>query len=54
MDEREPTLELRLTRDEHDLLRTALELLETTLSREEADELVAVQQLLVKLGPSHQ
>jgi hypothetical protein len=50
MDEGQPTTELRLTPPELELTRTALELLESALGHDEADELAAVQQLLAKLG----
>ena len=41
---------LRLTAPEAELLTTALRLLESTLGHDEADELVAVQQLIAKLS----
>jgi hypothetical protein len=46
------TRSIELTRDEVELVRTALRLLESTLGREEADELEAVQRLLRRLAPS--
>jgi len=48
MDDRDTT-RLDLTAAELAVLRTALQLLEDTLGREEADELEAVQALLRKL-----
>ena len=42
-------IEVRLTPDELELTRTALRLLLSTLGREEADEIDAVQALLAKL-----
>lgn len=45
----ERSISLELTPDEADLVRTALGLLESTLGREEADELRAVQALLARL-----
>jgi hypothetical protein len=52
MDERQPTTELSLTAAELEIVRSALKLLESTLGHEEATELVAVQQVLAKLGPT--
>ena len=49
MDEARGAIRLELTPDEVQLLRTALELLEDTLGREEADELKEVQALLAHL-----
>jgi hypothetical protein len=43
------TLELELTPGEVELMRTALEMLEDTLGREEAEELGEVQALLRRL-----
>jgi hypothetical protein len=43
---------IELPPDEVELVRTALRLLESTLGREEADELEAVQRLLRRLAPS--
>jgi hypothetical protein len=43
---------LALTASELTLVRTALELLEDTLGREEADELAEVQALLARLSHS--
>jgi hypothetical protein len=42
-----------LTASEIDLIRTALEMLEDTLGREEADELGEVQGLLRRLPHAH-
>ena len=47
--EKSQTIQLRLTASELRLLRTALEMLEDTLGREEADELEDVQALLARL-----
>lgn len=44
---------LTLTAPEIDLIRTALEMLEDTLGREEADELGEVQGLLRRLPHAH-
>lgn len=44
------TRSLELSTAELDLIRTALRLLESTLSREEADELDEVQALLARLS----
>ncbi len=44
-----PTIRLDVTPSEVALLRTALEMLEDTLGREEADELEEVQALLRRL-----
>lgn len=44
------TLTFELSSDEAELVRTALRLLESTLGREEADELEEVQALLSRLG----
>ena len=49
MDEAPATVRLDRTPDETLLLRTALEMLEDTLGREEADELEEVQALLARL-----
>jgi hypothetical protein len=49
MDEARITFPLELSPSELSLLRTALELLEDTLGREEADELEEVQALLRRL-----
>lgn len=49
MDEAPVIVRLDLTPDETQLLRTALEMLEDTLGREEADELEEVQALLARL-----
>jgi len=46
------TRSIELTPDEVELVRTALRLLESTLGREEADELEAVQRLLRRLVTS--
>lgn len=43
------TIRLDLTPSEVSLIRTALELLEDTLGREEADELEEVQAILARL-----
>jgi hypothetical protein len=43
------SIELHLTPNEVDLLRTGLEMLEDTFGHEEADELEEVQALLAKL-----
>lgn len=43
------TIRLELTPSEVSLIRTALELLEDTLGREEADELEEVQAILARL-----
>ena len=51
MDETETT-QLDLTPSEVGLVRTALEMLEDTLGREEADELEEVQALLRRLPTS--
>lgn len=45
---------LNLSPAEVELLRTALEMLEDTLGREEADELAEVQGLLRRLPHAHQ
>ena len=50
MDEGESAVELRLTRDEIELLKNALGHLEATLGREEAAELEQVQALKAKLA----
>ncbi len=47
--EEAPTVELRLTAGEVEILRTALKNLEAILGREEADELQRVQELLIRL-----
>ena len=47
-----PTTRVDVTPDELQLIRAALELLETTLGREEADELREVQALLARLPVS--
>lgn len=44
-----PETVLRLTPDEVELMRAALRLLRSTLSRDEADELNEVKALLAKL-----
>jgi len=44
-----PTTRVEFTSDELQLLRAALKLLESTLGREEADELREVQALLARL-----
>jgi hypothetical protein len=44
-----PTRSIELTPEEVELVLTALRLLESTLGREEADELAEVEALLVKL-----
>jgi hypothetical protein len=44
-----PTRSVELTSEEVELVLTALRLLESTLGREEADELAEVEALLVKL-----
>jgi len=49
MDDAPGTLRLDLTPDEVNLLQTALEMLEDTLGREEAEELEEVQALLRRL-----
>ena len=49
MKEQQPTIDLQLTPAELELMRAALGLLESTLGREEADELKAVQLLMAKL-----
>ncbi len=46
-----PSTTIVLSPGELDLVRTALRLLESTLGREEADELEAVQALLHRLPP---
>jgi len=46
----ERSISFELTSDEANLVRTALGLLVATLSREEADELAAVQALLARLN----
>lgn len=43
------TIQLELTASEAALLRTALEMLEDTLGRDEAEELEEVQALLARL-----
>jgi len=43
-------VELELSPDEFELVRTALRLLLSTLGREEADELEEVRALLARLG----
>jgi hypothetical protein len=53
MDDAPDTIRLDLTPDELQLLRTALEILEDTLGREEADELEEVQALLARLRAPH-
>ena len=45
----EPTVVVELTREELDVLRTALQLLKDALSREEADELDQVTAIQAKL-----
>jgi hypothetical protein len=58
MDESKPethvSYPVTLTPSEVDLIRTALEMLEDTLGREEADELAEVQGLLRRLPRAHQ
>ena len=49
----EVSYSLALTASEIDLIRTALEMLEDTLGREEADELGEVQGLLRRLPHAH-
>jgi hypothetical protein len=49
VDEKAPTVSLELSVSEVELVRTALEMLEDTLGREEADELQEVQELLRRL-----
>ena len=49
MDEQAGGIRLDLTRSELALVRTALELLEDTLGREEAKELDEVQAILARL-----
>lgn len=49
VDEKAPTVSLELSGSEVQLVRTALEMLEDTLGREEADELQEVQELLRRL-----
>jgi hypothetical protein len=49
VDEKAPTVSLELSVSEVELMRTALEMLEDTLGREEADELEEVQELLKRL-----
>jgi len=46
----ESTTAIELTSNELALVRTALELLRSTLGREEADELAEVQALLIRLS----
>lgn len=48
----EADFEVRLSRTELALVRTALEMLEDTFGHEEADELEEVQALLAKLPPA--
>jgi hypothetical protein len=52
MDEQTGTgvVELTLTREELELVKTALHMLEDTYGREEADELSTVQALLERMG----
>lgn len=52
MDDTSGTLRLELTLSEVALIRTALELLEHTLGREEAEELEEVQAILRRLPPA--
>jgi hypothetical protein len=52
MDADQAVSKLELTAQELSLVRTALELLLSTLSKEEADELYAVEGLLAKLKPA--
>lgn len=47
--EQAQTIRIELTPSELGLLRTALEILEDTLGREEAEELQEVQALLLRL-----
>lgn len=49
MDENLAITKLDLTPGEVELMRTALQMLEDTLGREEADELAEVQALLARL-----
>lgn len=49
MDDDLATATLELTSGEIELIRTALQMLEDTLTREEADELAEVQALLMRL-----
>jgi hypothetical protein len=49
MDENATITQLDLTSSELELIRTALEMLEDTLGREEAEELAEVQALLARL-----
>ena len=49
MDDRTTTVQLELTNDEVELMRTALKMLLSTLGREEAEELEEVQALLARL-----
>lgn len=51
-DQTDVSYAVTLTPSEIDLIRTALEILEDTLGREEADELVEVQALLRRLPHS--
>ena len=46
------TIQLTLSPAELELIRTALDFLRSTLGREEADELDAVQRLLARLPPA--
>ncbi len=46
----ETAVHLELTREERELLVTALKLLRSTLGREEAEELAEVQALIAKLA----
>jgi hypothetical protein len=50
MDTAPDTIRLDLTPDEVQLVRTALEMLEDTLGREEADELAEVQAILARIA----
>jgi hypothetical protein len=46
----EGTVRLTVSEDELELIRTALRMLQSTLGREEADELEDVKELLARLG----
>lgn len=52
MNDSTATTMLELTTGEIELIRTALQMLEDTLGREEADELAEVQALLRRLPPA--
>jgi hypothetical protein len=51
MEDRNATMRVELSQSELELVRTALRLLESTLGREEAEELDEVQALLARLEP---